>query len=87
MVSRTSLHDSGSDQWNGSQLEQRFKRGDETIAVAYVRARFLQRGGGSVSPHEIMMLAGLTPEAQPDDVPVAARNWNREFTSWVGAGQ
>ena len=76
-------------------IEQRFERGGEVLALAFVRARFLQRSGGGVDPAAIVALAGLTADALPGDVPAAAAAWNREFATWradvgaanVGAGR
>lgn len=66
-------------------VEQRFERGGETIAIAYVRARFLKRGGGHVTPAELLELAGISPDAPlPWPVPDAVLTWNREFGVWLG---
>lgn len=44
-------------------LLQRFERGGEIIASAVIRARFLRRSGGSVSPAELLELADYREEA------------------------
>ena len=63
-------------------LEQRFLRGEEEIAIALVRARFLARGGGTVSPDEIVRLVGVSVE-QPTLSPDVAR-WNADHATWRG---
>lgn len=45
-------------------LEQRFVRGDTVVANALITGRFL-RSGGSVTPAEVLGLAGLDPAAPP----------------------
>ena len=57
-------------------LEQKFIRNGEEVAAAFVRSRFLVRGGGSVLPSELALLAGESPvsPALPD---VLAR-WNAD---------
>ena len=49
-------------------LEQVFKRDDEVIAHAVVDARILARGGGKVSPAQLMQLIDLedTPPVLPE---------------------
>jgi acyl-CoA thioesterase FadM len=64
-------------------VEQRFERGGEAVALAFVRARFLRRAGGGVAPAEVLALAGLSADAAPGEVPAAAANWNREFSAWL----
>ncbi|KAF0813657.1 hypothetical protein IGB42_02009 [Andreprevotia sp. IGB-42] len=46
-------------------LEQRFVVGEETYAVAVIRARFLRRAGGSVPSAELMALAGHNEVSPP----------------------
>ncbi|SMC25673.1 Acyl-CoA thioesterase FadM [Andreprevotia lacus DSM 23236] len=46
-------------------LDQRFVVGDDTYAVAVIRARFLRRSGGSVNSAEMMALAGHTEASPP----------------------
>ena len=41
-------------------VHQRFLRGDDVVAAAFVAARFLRRGG-TVPPAEVLELAGLDP--------------------------
>ena len=55
-------------------LEQRFERAGELVAVAFVRARFLARGGGNVTPTDVLALvdAGL----QAPEIPEGAAAWN-----------
>ena len=63
-------------------VEQRFFRGEEAIAVALVRARFLARGGGAVAPADVVHLVG--PDiAQPVMSPDVAR-WNEDHATWRG---
>ena len=64
-------------------VEQRFERGGETIAQAYVRARFLRREGGSVPTADVMALAGISDADMPVMPPRAAR-WNADNASWAG---
>jgi acyl-CoA thioesterase FadM len=45
-------------------LDQRFLRGDDEVASALVAGRFL-RSGGSVSPAEVIALAGIDPASPP----------------------
>ncbi|WP_229661942.1 acyl-CoA thioesterase [Phycicoccus endophyticus] len=61
---------------HSTYLEQVFPVGDTVCAEAMIRARFLERGGGSVSQAELEQLVGEFPE-------------DRELPSWVGpwAGQ
>jgi len=66
-------------------LEQRFERRGQTIAIAYVRGRFLSKSGEKVTPAEILALGGLAPDALPPwPVPEAAALWNRAFGIWLG---
>lgn len=68
-------------------LEQRFERGGEAVALAYVRARFLAKGGGRVAPADLLALAGLAPDAAPArPVPQAAARWNADFATWQANG-
>ena len=63
-------------------LEQQFFRGAESIAHALVRARFLSRGGGSVSPGELVALFGLPPESP--GMGDYATQWNASQAEWRG---
>lgn len=63
-------------------LEQRFLRGDEAIASALVRARFLSREGGSVSPADIVALAGNV--SPPGEMAEYAAEWNAAQVVWRG---
>ena len=62
-------------------VEQLFERGGETIARAYVRARFLRREGGTVPTAELLALAGVRFEDAPVMPPHAGR-WNADNASW-----
>ena len=64
-------------------MEQRFERGGETIAQAYVRARFLRREGGTVPTAELMALAGVTDDQMPA-MPARAQRWNADNSAWAG---
>jgi acyl-CoA thioesterase FadM len=66
-------------------LEQQFFRGDEAVAHALVRARFLSRRGGTVSPRELIELFGLPPESAP--MGEYALQWNAAQAEWRGARQ
>jgi acyl-CoA thioesterase FadM len=61
-------------------LEQRFERAGETIALALVRARFLARAGGNVTPAQILALAGELPALPP--IPEHAARWNADVAVW-----
>ena len=63
-------------------LEQRFLRGKDAIASALVRARFLSRDGGNVSPADIVALAGNI--GPPDEMPAHAAEWNAAQVAWRG---
>src|SRR5512139_1107140 len=63
-------------------LEQQFLRGDEAVAHALVRARFLSRHGGTVSPAQLVELFGLPPES-PSMGEYASR-WNAAQGEWRG---
>ena len=64
-------------------LEQRFERGAEVVAQAYVRARFLRREGGRVPTAELLALGGMPDDLVPTDVPEAVARWNQDFSSWI----
>jgi acyl-CoA thioesterase FadM len=56
-------------------LSQRFLRGEKCVAEAIIRARFLRKTGGSVSPKEILALGGITtpsPTLSPE-----VSQWNQ----------
>jgi acyl-CoA thioesterase FadM len=61
-------------------LGQRFLRGNETIAHALVRARFLSRSGERVIPADILPLVG-NPQLPPAPPDLAAR-WNADQATW-----
>ena len=63
-------------------LEHRFLRGDQAVAHALIRARFLARGGGGVAPADILALAGAPPLHAPP--PDWATRWNDEQAVWRG---
>jgi len=67
----------------GLVLEQQFFRGEESVAHALVRARFLSRRGGTVPPAELVALFGLPPES-PAMGDYAAQ-WNAAQGEWRGA--
>ena len=63
-------------------LEQRFERRGETIALALVRARFLARAGGNVTPMEVL---GLVADPPPvPSIPEHAARWNADVAVWRG---
>lgn len=64
-------------------IEQQFFRGQEAVAHALVRARFLSKRGGSVSPRELVAVMGL-PEQSPPMSDYAAR-WNADQAEWKGS--
>jgi len=57
-------------------LQQRFLRGDEVVAGAVVRARFLARAGGSVAPERVLGLVDGLPE--PPGLPEWVVRWGRD---------
>lgn len=57
-------------------IQHRFLRGEELVADAVVRARFLRRSGGTVSSRELLDLVGRT-EASPA-LPAWIAAWNLE---------
>ncbi|MGH7584985.1 MAG: acyl-CoA thioesterase [Gemmatimonadales bacterium] len=63
-------------------LEQRFVRDGEPLATALVRARFLARAGGSVSPADVLALGGVS-DPSPSLSGYAAR-WNEDQVAWRG---
>jgi acyl-CoA thioesterase FadM len=67
-------------------VEQRFERGGETIARAWVRARFLRREGGSVPTADLLALAGIAFEDAPV-MPARAERWNADNLSWPTEGE
>ncbi len=56
-------------------LEQKFFRKEVFIADAVVRARFLKKSGGSVSPQEFFTAMQMTPP--PVETPQWVRDWNQ----------
>ena len=62
-------------------VEQRFFRGAEDIAVALVRARFLARGGGTVSPDDIVRLVG---DVERPVMTADVARWNEDHATWRG---
>jgi acyl-CoA thioesterase FadM len=57
-------------------IAHHFLRGDELVADAVVRARFLKRKGGTVSTHELLTLLGKSDTSPP--LPEWIDAWNRE---------
>lgn len=57
-------------------LEQKFLQKDETIAVAFVRARFLRKTGGNAAPSEILKFGGMT--APSPALSEKVRRWNED---------
>ena len=64
-------------------IHHRFLRGDESVAVAFVAARFLRREGGDVAPAEIL---ALTDAAEASDLPdpTALPEWARALAEAQG---
>lgn len=56
-------------------LQQRFLRGGDSIADAVVRARFLRKSGGSVTPKEILSLSKV--EIDSPSLPEHIKIWNQ----------
>ena len=63
-------------------LEQRFFRGDDQIAHALVRARFLSRDGAKVTPRDVLALGGSP--SRPPDPPEWVARWNAEQSASRG---
>ena len=57
-------------------IEHHFWRGDELVADAVIRARFLRRRGGTVSSRELLEAIGRSTESPP--LPAWIEAWNRE---------
>lgn len=57
-------------------VQHRFLRGEELVAEAIVRARFLKRKGGTVTSAELLAAIGVA-EASPE-LPEWIAAWNRE---------
>ncbi len=57
-------------------IQHRFLRGEDLVAEAVVRARFLKRKGGTVSSAELLDAIGIHQESPPLPEWIAA--WNRE---------
>lgn len=64
-------------------LEQRFWRSGEVVCHALVRARFLRRTGGTVSPTELAEAVGLDPDPPP--LSGFAAEWNAAQSRFHGA--
>ncbi|HEX2717114.1 MAG TPA: acyl-CoA thioesterase [Gemmatimonadaceae bacterium] len=61
-------------------LEQRFERRGETAAIAVVAGRFLARGGGTVTPEQIL---GVTGEAlRRPELPEPVAKWHADQLAW-----
>lgn len=56
-------------------VQQTFERGGEKIAAAVVKAIFLRKSGGRVSPSEVVAMAAVAPDA------VALPAWTQEWTN------
>lgn len=63
-------------------LEQQFFRGSEPVAHALVRARFLRRAGGTVSPAELAAAVGFDGGSM--QLSGYAALWNAEQAGWKG---
>ncbi|MEA3247485.1 MAG: thioesterase family protein [Gemmatimonadota bacterium] len=55
-------------------MGQDFVRGDEVVASAVIRSRFLSKDGGSVAPADLATLTGVSPESPP--LPDWVERWN-----------
>lgn len=64
-------------------LEQQFVRRGEVVAHALVRARFLRKAGGPVTPRELALVAGFDPVSPPLSGYAAA--WNDQQQEWRGS--
>ncbi|GGP24827.1 acyl-CoA thioesterase [Silvimonas amylolytica] len=59
-------------------LEHRIERNGETMGIAYIRARFLRKTGGSVTTQELMALGGIPHDSPP--LPDWLSNWGNALT-------
>ncbi|MEI9935791.1 MAG: thioesterase family protein [Pseudomonadota bacterium] len=57
-------------------IQHRFLRGDELVAEAVVRSRFLKRSGGTVSSQDLLDLVGRSDPSPA--LPAWIEAWNRE---------
>lgn len=57
-------------------LEHRFLRGEELVAEAVVRSRFLKRKGGTMTSHALLELLGKTGPSP--ELPAWVAAWNSE---------
>ena len=57
-------------------LEQRFERGTETVADAFVRARFLSKTGERIAPRDVLALVGEGEQSPEMPEPIA--RWNAD---------
>jgi|SRR6478609_2583619 len=57
-------------------IQHRFLRGEELVAEAVVRSRFLRRSGGTLSAQEILELTERTQPSPP--LPRWIEDWNQE---------
>lgn len=64
-------------------LDQAFERRGEVVARALVRARFLQRGGGNVSPDDLLALGGLAGATAPVPANEPILRWHRDHATWL----
>lgn len=64
-------------------LEQQFFRGSEAVAHALVRARFLSKAGGTVTPQQLAEVAGYDPASPP--LADYAAEWNAAQADWKGS--
>jgi YbgC/YbaW family acyl-CoA thioester hydrolase len=63
-------------------VQQQFIRGEEVLAHALVRARFLSKAGGAVAPRELMQFIGI--DAQSPPLGDYATRWNADQVEWKG---
>ncbi|XGC81529.1 acyl-CoA thioesterase [Bdellovibrio bacteriovorus] len=54
-------------------LEHKFLSGGEIMAAGYIRARFLSKKGGTVSPQELLSLIGA--DVTPPPFPTSLSSW------------
>lgn len=60
-------------------IEHRFLRGEELVAEAVIRARFLRKRGGTVGTSELLEALGHRTESKP--LPAWIDAWNRQNAS------
>lgn len=64
-------------------LRQKFVKGSDTVSLAYIKAQFLRKSGGRVSPQEINRLVGTSHVEL--NLPEYIKNWNESLEEGFGS--